>query len=85
VQKVIELSDGSAVILSVAKYYSPKGKTIQDNAVTPNVLVADTDDDANLPDDDDNAAPSEQQEVKPAPQTDEQLQKAIQVLKHRAS
>jgi carboxyl-terminal processing protease len=85
VQKVIELSDGSAVILSVAKYYSPKGKTIQDNAVTPNVLVADSDDDANLPDDDDNAVPTEQQEVKPAPQTDEQLQKAIQVLKHRAS
>jgi carboxyl-terminal processing protease len=85
VQKVIELSDGSAVILSVAKYYSPKGKTIQDNAVTPNVLVADSDDDGNLPDDDDNAAPTEQQEVKPAPQTDEQLQKAIQVLKHRAS
>jgi carboxyl-terminal processing protease len=85
VQKVIELSDGSAVILSIAKYYSPKGKTIQDNAVTPNVLVADTDDDANLPDDDDNATPAEQQEVKPVPQTDEQLQKAIQVLKHRAS
>jgi carboxyl-terminal processing protease len=85
VQKVIELSDGSAVILSVAKYYSPKGKTIQDNAVTPNVVVADSDDDGNLPDDDDNAAPTEQQEVKPAPQTDEQLQKAIQVLKHRAS
>ncbi len=85
VQKVIELSDGSAVILSVAKYYSPKGKTIQDNAVTPNVVVADVDDDANLPDDDDNAAPADQQEPKSAPQTDEQLQKAIQVLKHRAS
>jgi carboxyl-terminal processing protease len=84
VQKVIELSDGSAVILSIAKYYSPKGKTIQDNAVTPNVLVADTDDDASLPDDDDSVTPAEQ-EAKPAPQTDEQLQKAIQVLKHRAS
>jgi carboxyl-terminal processing protease len=85
VQKLIELSDGSAVILSVAKYYSPKGKTIQDNAVTPNVVVADSDDDANLPDDDDNATPADQQEPKAAPQTDEQLQKAIQVLKHRAS
>jgi carboxyl-terminal processing protease len=84
VQKVIELSDGSAVILSIAKYYSPKGKTIQDNAVTPNVLVADTDDDASLPDEDDNAAPADKDE-KPVPQTDEQLQKAIQVLKHRAS
>lgn len=85
VQKVIPLSDGSAVILSVAKYYSPKGKTIQDNAVTPNVLVADSDDDGSLPDDDDSAAPAEQQEEKQAPQEDQQLQKAIQVLKHRAS
>jgi carboxyl-terminal processing protease len=85
VQKVIELSDGSAVILSIAKYYSPKGKTIQDNAVTPNVLVADVDDDASLPDDEDNAATPADQEPKAAPQTDEQLQKAIQVLKHRPS
>ncbi len=85
VQKVIELSDGSAVILSIAKYYSPKGKTIQDNAVTPNVLVADTEDDASLPDEDDNTTPADQQEPKTAPQQDEQLQKAIQVLKHRAS
>ncbi len=84
VQKVIPLSDGSAVILSIAKYYSPKGKTIQDNAVTPNVLVADTDDDASLPDDDDTTTPAEQ-EQKAAPQQDEQLQKAIDVLKHRAS
>jgi carboxyl-terminal processing protease len=83
VQKVIELSDGSAVILSIAKYYSPSGKAIQDAAVTPNVLVADGDDDAALPDEDENAAPAEDN-VKPAPQQDEQLQKAIQVLKRKA-
>src|SRR2546428_5360775 len=35
VQKVIELPDGSALILSVAKYYSPNGKAIQDAAVSP--------------------------------------------------
>ena len=85
VQKVIPLSDGSAVILSVAKYYSPRGKTIQDNAVTPNVLVADSDDDSALPDDDDSVAPAVNDNVKPPPQQDEQLQKAIQVLKRRAS
>src|SRR5207244_9364668 len=34
VQKLIELPDGSALILSVAKYYSPQGKAIQDAAVT---------------------------------------------------
>src|SRR5262249_29618024 len=30
VQKLIEMQDGAAVILSVAKYYSPGGKAIQD-------------------------------------------------------
>lgn len=86
VQKVIELSDGSAVILSIAKYYSPRGKTIQDNAVTPNVLVADSDDDSALPDDDDNAAPAQNNDnVKQVPQQDQQLEKAIQVLKRRSS
>jgi carboxyl-terminal processing protease len=41
VQKTIDLPDGGALILSVAKYYSPSGKAIQDTAVTPNVVVAD--------------------------------------------
>jgi carboxyl-terminal processing protease len=42
VQKLIEMPDNSALILSIAKYYSPSGKAIQDVAVTPNVLVADS-------------------------------------------
>ncbi len=84
VQKVIELPDGSALILSVAKYYSPAGKAIQDTAVTPNILVADTDDEAALPDEDQESAPPDQGKKQP-PQQDEQLHKAIQVLKNRAS
>ncbi len=85
VQKTIPLPDGSALILSVAKYYSPSGKAIQDAAVTPNIVVADTDDDAALPDDDDgNAAPADEEKKQP-PQQDEQLHKAIQVLKTKAS
>jgi len=84
VQKVIELPDGSALILSVAKYYSPSGKAIQDTAVTPNVLVADVDD-GPVPDEDENAVPADQT-TKPQPsQQDEQLDKAIEVLKHRTS
>jgi len=82
VQKVIDLQDGSALILSIAKYYTPDGKAIQDTAVTPNVIVADVDEDAALPDDDQEAAPTDETK-KPRPQTDEQLQKAIQVLKNR--
>jgi carboxyl-terminal processing protease len=84
VQKVIPLADGSALILSVAKYYTPSGKAIQDTAVTPNIVVADSDDDGALPDDDENAAPAEEEKKQP-PQPDEQLHKAIQVLQSKAS
>ena len=37
VQKTIELPDGAALLLTVAKYEGPDGKKIQDEAVTPNV------------------------------------------------
>jgi len=86
VQKVIEMPDGSALILSVAKYYSPSGKAIQDSAVTPNLLVADADDDGGpVPDEDENAAPPDQTKKVQPLQQDEQLQKAIEVLKSRSS
>jgi len=85
IQKTLDLPDGGAVILSVAKYYSPSGKAIQDAAVTPNVMVADAIDDLVSPDDgDDTAAPAEE-EAKPKNQVDDQLNKAIEVLKSRAS
>ena len=84
VQKLIELPDGGALILSIAKYYSPQGKAIQDSAVTPNVVVADVNDDTPVPDEDENATPAEI-EKKSAPERDEQLDKAIEVLKKRQS
>jgi carboxyl-terminal processing protease len=82
VQQLFPLADGSAVMLSIAKYYSPAGKAIQDTAVTPNILVADVDDYAS-PDDgeDDSANPA--QEVKPKNQSDEQLRRAVEVLKNK--
>lgn len=83
-QKTLDLPDGGAVILSVAKYYSPSGKAIQDVAVTPNVVVADAIDDGVNPDEDDNsAAPDKEEKAKPA--TDDQLNKAVEVLKSHAS
>ena len=82
VQKLIEIPDGSALILSIAKYYTPSGKAIQDTAITPNVLVADADQDTVLPDDD--SGPSTDQERKIEKQhEDDQLHKAIDVLKTR--
>jgi carboxyl-terminal processing protease len=84
VQKTLELNDGGALILSVAKYYSPGGKAIQDTAITPNVVVADVIDDAVSPDDDGATSPSDD-EAKPKNTIDEQLNKAVEVLKSRAS
>lgn len=85
VQKTIDLPDGSALILSIAKYYSPDGKAIQDTAVTPNVLVADnSENNPVLDDDSQETAPAEENAPK-APQTDQVLQKAVEVLSRHAS
>lgn len=80
VQKVLELPDNSALILSIAKYYSGSGKAIQDSAVTPNILVADNTDDFVGPDED---VDNNQPEVKKKDQPDEQLRRAIEVLKNK--
>ena len=81
IQKVIDMPDGSALILSVAKYYSPSGKALQDTAVTPNILVADAGDDFIAPDEDENADDEAQEQKEKATQPDDQLNKAIEVLK----
>jgi len=83
VQKVIEIADGSALILSVAKYYTPTGKAIQDTAITPNIMVADNTDDFVLPDDEDNSGAPDQPKKQRTLQNDEQLKRAIEVLKNR--
>lgn len=53
-RKTIEMDDGGAVILSVAKYYSPAGKAIQDTGVVPTVQLAEND---NGPELDENGNP----------------------------
>ena len=82
-QKLIEVPDGSALILSVAKYYTPNGKVIQDTGVTPNVLAASNDDVAVVSDDDDSSSNSTEEPQKVAPKEDDQLHRAIEVLKAR--
>jgi carboxyl-terminal processing protease len=47
-RKTIQMDDGGAVILSVAKYYSPSGKAIQDTGVVPTVQLAENDNAAEL-------------------------------------
>jgi carboxyl-terminal processing protease len=70
VQKTIELPDGSALLLTVAKYQTPAGKKIQDEAVTPTVVVG-----AAMSDEDTD------EEAAPPSKTDEMLIKALEVLK----
>ncbi|MGB9407287.1 MAG: S41 family peptidase [Terracidiphilus sp.] len=67
VQKTIELPDGAALLLTVAKYQTPAGKKIQDEAVTPTVLAGQT--------------IEEEEEEAPRPKGDEPLNKALQLLK----
>ncbi len=66
VQKIYPLSDGTAVKLTVSKYYTPKGNNIHEIGITPDVEVELDEDVANevtIPEDQDN-----------------QLQKAIEIL-----
>ena len=83
-QKTFELKDGAALILSVAKYETPLGKKLQDDAVTPGTLVAgpipDTDDE----DDDDSATPSTTPAPKRSVTVDDQLSKGLEMLKAKA-
>jgi carboxyl-terminal processing protease len=79
VRKAINMDDGGAIILSVAKYYSPSGKAIQDTGVTPGTLVnepemqVETDENGEpLPD----ATPEAQRK----PEDDPLLKKAIELL-----
>ncbi len=75
VRKAVTMDDGSAVILSVAKYYSPSGKAIQDTGVTPSVPMVETD--TTAVDDDGNPITTEPEQK---PGDDTVLKKAIEVV-----
>ena len=77
-QKLIPLDDGSALLLSVAKYYGPDGKAIQDNGVAPSVVESGTGETAIL---DDEGEPTEPEHF--GGKDDLQLRKAIEILKQQ--
>jgi len=72
VQKTIDLPDGAALLLTVAKYEAPGGKKIQDEAVVPNVQIGQVSDD----DIDDTNPPAKE---------DAPLNKALEILKSKNS
>jgi carboxyl-terminal processing protease len=75
IQKTIPLDDGAALILSIAKYYSPSGKAIPDNGVTPNVVVLEPRQFV-ATEDGEPAPPS-------PPREDTQLKRAIELLRNQ--
>jgi len=76
VQRTITLPDGAALILSVAKYETPSGSKIQDDAVTPNIVVNETID---------QLLAAEGDLSQPLPRTDDQLNKALDILKQKSA
>lgn len=78
-QKLVPVGDGSALLLSVAKYYGLDGKAIHDNGVTPSVLEPSGTETASI-----------EGESEPEPEhfggkDDQQLQKAIEILNQKRS
>ena len=82
VRKAITMEDGGAIILSVAKYYSPEGgKAIQDTGVTPSAVVSDAAAQLDVDDNGDgvpDAAPDKAQEKKV--EDDAIVKKALELL-----
>ncbi len=72
-QKTFLLPDGAALLLTVAKYESPSGIKIEDQAVTPNIPVAESQPDNLVP----QAAPAQHQ--------DDQLNKALAILSQKSA
>lgn len=70
VQKVIPLSDGTAVKLTISKYYTPKGRNIHGTGITPDVEVQLSDDLKQL--------------ITIPIDKDNQLQKAISIVKEKS-
>ena len=80
IRQPITMDDGSAIILSVAKYYTPDGKSIQDNGVTPDDLVGEAE--PAIGDSDDDSAPEPIPAAK-KPSEDVILKKAIEVAQSK--
>ena len=82
--KTFDLADGAALILSIAKYQTPSGKKIEDEGITPGLMVASAGSDDTTAGDDEGAAPTPPP-AKASAQIDEQLSKAIDLLKAKAA
>src|SRR5579884_3151639 len=80
IRRPVTMDDGSAVILSVAKFYSPSGKSIQDNGVTPTVAMLESEPVPDSDDDGGTARPAVTPQQPKNPSDDPLLKKAIEVV-----
>jgi carboxyl-terminal processing protease len=78
-RRPITMDDGGAIILSVAKYYSPGGKAIQDTGVTPVEMVQEPEPQAET-DEDGEAVRPEANQPQHKSSEDVILKRAIEVL-----
>jgi carboxyl-terminal processing protease len=76
IRRAVTMDDGSAIILSIAKYYSPAGKSIQDDGVTPKTMVAQPEVAVDIDEDSDVPPP----EAPKKPTEDTLLKRAIEVI-----
>jgi carboxyl-terminal processing protease len=85
-RKAITMDDGSAIILSIAKYYSPDGKSIQDNRVTPKNQVLQTEPQVDVDDNGEPLVENNDQQTQPQKklEDDPMIKKAMDVLGARA-
>ena len=81
-QRLIPMQEGFALLISVAKYYTPSGADIQETGVRPDV--------EQLAAGEEQVDPTADVEIQPAqptpsqPEEDKQLNKAIEILKGSA-
>jgi carboxyl-terminal processing protease len=78
IRQAVTMDDGGAIILSVAKYYGPDGKSIQDNGVTPGTVVAEPDPQAEVDEEGEPVVGKDEPAAKPG--EDLLLKKAVEVL-----
>ncbi len=80
VRRAVTMDDGAAIILSVAKYYSPSGKAIQDTRVTPGTLMTEPDTQVEV-DENGEPLPENNEQPQQKSQDDPLLKKAVELLK----
>jgi carboxyl-terminal processing protease len=80
-RKAITMDDGGAIILSVAKYYSPDGKAIQDTGVVPATTATEAETQVEYDDNGEPLAQSEPAQPKKTTEEDAVVKKALEVLK----